>query len=82
MRELNRTDLITGKRILKEIHGLISDSEVHLAGHECSERLRHIADEIAAEIDRLDNLLEKQNSIWFPGQIPSNLRTPRQALQI
>ncbi len=45
MRQLNRTDLITGKRILKETYGLISDGKVHLAGHECSDRLSHIADE-------------------------------------
>jgi hypothetical protein len=65
MRELNRTDLILGKRILKETYGLVRDSKVHLAGHECSERLGHIADEIAAEIDRLDNLLERQTSASF-----------------
>jgi hypothetical protein len=55
MRGLNRTDLILGKRILKETYGLVQDGKVQLAGHECSERLRHIADEIAAEIDRLDS---------------------------
>jgi hypothetical protein len=60
MRELDRDQLIIGKRILRQAYGLVRDGKDHLAGHECSARLSHIADEILVEFDQLDSLLERQ----------------------